>query len=387
MHKPRKIISLVALTICALSTRGYAADKPARQVRTFIDAASRRGKLMAATGVATTPAGTVAATLDSRCVAVIDATPVNLKALAAAQAKVKAFTDAGGWIMLWGVTPDGLADFNKLVGQNHIMRKFTMEEVDIPIIPDPMLDGVARTDVFMETGQWSTSPPSQSECAFRVDDAWSFVVDTGDIAPFCTLPKPKFWKKDEPVYDLPDWPRNMVNGLTYNWRFGFAIVIEEGEEMPVRWPVKLLRKESIVGFSITPWMAPTKISKLRLHFGGDTKPVDLDVKHLETRQTFTFPGRKTETVEVEILETFKATKGGRDVIGVLNFGIQVARPADYAKRVQPLTNIGVLVRYPMGKGGILLNQLNVPEKEVNPKNTAKKQRILKALLTTLGKYL
>ncbi len=387
MRHTQRLMSTVALTVCAMSTLGHAADKPALQIRTFIDAASPRGKLLAATSLPTTPARAVVATFGDRRiaagVAVIDATPRNLKALVAARANVKAFTDAGGWIMLWGVTPDGLAEFNKLVGQNHLIRKFAVEEVDIPIIADPLLAGVGRTNIFMETGEWSTSPPDQAPCAFRVGDAWSYVVDTGDVAPFSTLPKPKFWKKDEPVYDLPDWPRNMVNGLTYNWRFGFAIVIEEGVDMPLRWPVKLPREESVVGFSITPWLAPSKITKIRLHFGDGGKPVDMDVKPLETRQSITFPGRKVKSVEVEVLARKKAK--GRDVIGVLNFGIHAARPTDYAKRVQPLTNIGVLVRYPMGKGGIILNQLNVPEKEANPKNTVKKQRILKGLLTNLAK--
>jgi hypothetical protein len=378
-----RMISLVAVLVCALSPFGFAAADQARPIRTAIDPASRRGKLLAATGLEMAPAKAVLAALNGPGVAVIDATPANLKALVAAQAKVKTFTDAGGWIMLWGATPDGLAEFNKLVGQNHLMRKFAVEEVDIPLIPDPMLDGVGRGDVFMETGQWSTSPPTQSPCAFRVGDAWSYVVDTGDIAPFCTLPEPDFWKKDDPQYDLPDWPRNMVNGLTYNWRFGFALAFEEGNDIPLKWPVKMPREESIVGFSITPWLAPSTISKVRLTFGDDGKPVDLDIKPAELRQTYTFPGRKTKSVHVEILDRVKGQKA--DVIGVLNFGIQVARSADYADRVQPLTNIGVLVRYPIGKGGILLNQLHVPEKEASPKNAAKKQRILKALLTNLAK--
>jgi hypothetical protein len=378
-----RMMSVAVVLVYALSTFGYAADDRAQPIRAVVDAGSRRAKLLAATGLDATPAKDVATALDGPGVAVIDATPANLKVLVAARDKVKAFTEAGGWIMLWGVTPDGLGDFNKLVGQHHLMRKFAVEEVDIPLIPDPMLDGVRRGDIFMETGQWSTSPPSQAPCAFRAGDAWSFVVDTGDIAPFCTLPEPDFWKKDKPVYDLPDWPRNMVNGLTYNWRFGFALAIEEGNAPPLKWAVTLPREEVIVGFPITPWLAPSTISKVRLTFADGGKPLDLDIKPVQTRQAFTFPGRKTKSVTIEILDRVKGKR--TDVIGVLNFGILVARPVDYADRVQPLTNIGVLVRYPMGKGGILLNQLHVPEKEANPKNTAKKQRILKALLTNLTK--
>ena len=34
----------------------------------------------------------------------------------AAGDQVKAFTAKGGWLMAWGLTPEGLADFNRLVG-------------------------------------------------------------------------------------------------------------------------------------------------------------------------------------------------------------------------------------------------------------------------------
>jgi hypothetical protein len=42
------------------------------------------------------------------------------------------------------------------------------------------------------------------------------------------------------------------------------------------------------------------------------------------------------------------------------------------------------VRYAKGPGGILLNQLNIVEREVNPVNAEKKGTILKALLKNLG---
>jgi hypothetical protein len=66
-----------------------------------------------------------------------------------------------------------------------------------------------------------------------------------------------------------------------------------------------------------------------------------------------------------------------------NLKALVKRPKDYGDRVQPLLNIGVLVKYPTGKGGVILNQMNVPAKEASPINAEKKRRILKSLLKNL----
>jgi beta-galactosidase len=52
--------------------------------------------------------------------------------------------------------------------------------------------------------------------------------------------------------------------------------------------------------------------------------------------------------------------------------------------VKPLLNVGGLVRYDEGRGGILLNQLKLPEHEVNPANAGKKRAIVKTLLANMG---
>ena len=43
--------------------------------------------------------------------------------------------------MLWGLTPEGLANYNKLVGENHVIRPFGMERVTMPAQRDPLLPG------------------------------------------------------------------------------------------------------------------------------------------------------------------------------------------------------------------------------------------------------
>ena len=55
--------------------------------------------------------------------------------------------------MLCGLTPEGLADFNKLVGFQHAIRPFEMERVTLATPNDPLMAGLTTRDVVMESGQ------------------------------------------------------------------------------------------------------------------------------------------------------------------------------------------------------------------------------------------
>ncbi len=67
-----------------------------------------------------------------RTLAVVAATPANLKTLAANRDKVEQFTKTGGWLVFHGLTPEGLADYNKIVGFDHMIRPFRRERVTFP---------------------------------------------------------------------------------------------------------------------------------------------------------------------------------------------------------------------------------------------------------------
>ena len=81
-------------------------------------------------------------------------------------------------------------------------------------------------------------------------------------------------------------------------------------------------------------------------------------------------GRKLKRIPVGSLAADRtdADDGRVDVIGVDNIWIRVRRSDDFDAKVQPLTNIGGLAWYPQGKGGILLNQLRIEERETVPVN-------------------
>jgi beta-galactosidase len=303
-------------------------------------------------------------------VLVADASPANLAALAGATDIVKAFTTRGGQLMLWGLTPEGLADFNKVVGVNHVLRPFKMERVTMPAVRDPLLAGLTNRDVALESSEqiypWSGD-------RYPANNTFTHVVDLDDIAPFI--------QSKEYAHGFSQ----MTNGLTSadSWKFIFYHDLSKADPKP-KWSGELPREEEVTDFSIIINAHYHRITKLRLIFDDDRAgAVTLDLKPVaELRQDFPLKPRRCKRITLEPLEWTPSPS--QPVIGVDNIWIKVRRGDDYTKKVVPLLNIGALVRYRMGAGGITLNQVRVQASEPNPVNTEKKQNLVATLLRNLG---
>ena len=131
-----------------------AAYKPAaKRSIVVLDKGDLRMKLLDASGLKHGMSTDILQAInDARAeIVVADATPDNLKKLAANAGAVKEFTSRGGWLMLWGLTPAGLADFNQIVGVNHMIRPFRMERVTLPAVRDSILSGLTTRDVVLES--------------------------------------------------------------------------------------------------------------------------------------------------------------------------------------------------------------------------------------------
>jgi beta-galactosidase len=332
----------------------------------------QRLKLLAASGLRSSRAKDVIEALQNPKAEVViaDASPAALKSLAGAAGVVKAFTARGGQLMLWGATPEGLADFNKIVGINHVLRPFKMERVTMPAVRDPLLAGLTNRDVALESSEqiypWSAD-------RYPADNTFTHVVDLDDIAPFV--------KSKEYAHG---WSQ-MTNGLTSadSWKFIFYHDLSKADPRP-KWSADLPKEEEITDFSIIINAHYHKITRLRLIFDDDLPTaVTLDLKPVaELRQDFPIKPRKFKRITLEPLEW--TPTASQPVIGVDNVWIKVRRGDDYKSRVVPLLNIGALVRYRMGAGGIILNQVRVQPSEANPVNTEKKQNLVASLLRNLG---
>ncbi|OWK41112.1 hypothetical protein [Fimbriiglobus ruber] len=344
-------------------------QRAARPTAVLLPDNDPRLQLLTASGLKYKRADDPVVALGEAEVVIADATPDALAKLAAAADKVKAFTNTGGALVLWGVTPAGLGDFNKLVGFDHVIRPFKMERVTLPPVRDPLLAGLTIRDMALESAEkiypWSGD-------RYPANDTFTYVVDTDDIAPFV--------KSEKYAHG---WSQ-MTNGLTSadSWKFIFYHDQSKAGERP-SWRGTLPKEEEITGLSVIINAHYRKLTRLRVVFDDNVATaVTLALKpEGELKQSFTFPPRKCRSIALEPLEWTDHT---HPVIGIDNLWLTVRRPPDFASRVVPLLNIGALVHYPQGKGGILLNQVNVPAAEPNPENAGKKRNLVATLLRNLG---
>ncbi|MBN2450294.1 MAG: hypothetical protein JXR77_07885 [Lentisphaeria bacterium] len=315
-------------------------------------------------------------------VVVLEGTPENLARLGAAADTLRAHWEQGGWLVVLAVTPESLDAFNALVGREHILRPFRQELVRFPATRDPLTSGLTLRDVVMSSGRriqtWNRDE-------WPTDDAFDFIVDLDDIAPFCEFPPPAYW--NDPGTQGPGddtWPLNMVNGFTADthWRMVFSIHLAKGD--PSRWTMRLPRSETIREVRITPNRIYHRITGIRLAFDdGEESPRTFRLDPGAENQVLTLdPPVRASTLELTITDWEKS--GRADVVGIDNLEILVARDEDFYARVRPLLNIGGLVRYPRGRGGVLLSQYVFRERETNPVNLDKKRTVLATLLRNLG---
>lgn len=304
--------------------------------------------------------------------AVISATHANLHLMAAHQAAVAAFTHAGGWLIFNGLTPAGLADYNRLVGVDHLIRPFGQEKVTWPPTRDPLTAGLATSDIVMGSGKQIFNYEAGQ---YPDPNEFSYVVDTGDIAPFAAS---SFfaWNKIINGYTMADgfWP------LIINFPMN-------KDDSPYQIPITLPLPETITKFTYVQDLNYAATSKISLLFDGKGE-ISFSLPPNGEPQTFALTPPRTAkqlTLEIDAWQHDPSKQShGQDLIGLDNISLDVKRPADWAQRVHPLLNIGALVAYPQGKGGIILCNVKYQATEAVPENAAKKQAILAALLRNLN---
>ncbi|MFP4382186.1 MAG: hypothetical protein ACLFUS_16920, partial [Candidatus Sumerlaeia bacterium] len=313
-------------------------------------------------------------------IVILEATPSNMQMLVDHLDEARAFMEGGGWIVPWGLTPEGLQAFNTFVGIDHLIRPFTMERVLLASPRDVLSAGLSLRDVVMESGEkvfWFRATK------WAADDIFSYVVDLEDIAPFSAL------DGHRPTAKPPRDPhvRNIVNAFTNKeaWKYVYYMEKQKGMENSVT--IELPRREAVRQISIilnTSYKIPRK---MKIYFSADGSnpagPMEVSLDTNESLQHFDIsPAVKTDYLRLEFSDL--TTDKPREIIGIDNLWLAVQRSSKFRERVHPLLNIGGLVRYEFGKGGVFLNQLKILEAEANPVNRQKKAAITKITLGNLG---
>jgi beta-galactosidase len=296
--------------------------------------------------------------------AIIKATPANLKRLASASANTRAFTESGGWIVLHGVTPEGLADFNRIVGQDHMMRPFRMERVVWPAGRSALTAGLTLTDIVMYSGErifgWTSDE-------YLASDVFTHCVDLTDVAPFGKMPS--------------DYHYNIVNGMfsadAWKYIFSFDLNTDKPEftmELPKAQKIERMEWAGNAFYHLVTRVALSTESGRTVEFS--TKPNN-------EPQTFEIsPPLEGRRITLRIVDWSRVSKSA-NVVGIDNLRLFAVRPPTFHQKVRPLDSVGGMVEYPMGKGGIVLCNLKFQEREAVPVNAEKKRRILSTILANL----
>ena len=301
-------------------------------------------------------------------IGIIEATPDNLAKLAANPEKVKAFNEAGGWIVFNNLTPDGLAGYNKIVGFEHMIRPFKRERVTFPSVRSPLTAGVSAGDVTLYSSK-RIFPFRDGD--YAVSDEFSYVVDYDEVAPFA---KSAFANFD-----------NIVNGFTN--ADGWPLIINfpiNADGSPYDVPMSFPKPQEFTEFT---WISNTNYwgtTKVNLIFDGDKKNMaSFDTVPNGEAQTFAInPPRSAKEVTLQIAG-WRETAGSKPLVGIDNIYLKVKRPPEFYKNVRPMLNIGGMMEYPRGKGGIVLCNLLFKETEEVPANALKKQADFAAILRNL----
>ncbi len=315
-------------------------------------------------------------------VALIHATEPNLEKLNGLKGRAEAFQGAGGWIMLWGLGRDGIEEYNRFLGTDHMIRPFRLERVTLEDRKFPLAATLGNRDLALY------SPKGLQHGKHWISlHTYSAVVDGRDAAPFTIPPgasEEKLWDY-QPTRNDHD-PYNFCNGMlnSDNWRYIRQIWVPEDGAEPLVF--RFRRPDTISRVRIWNNANYWTIEDLDIIFDGDEEnavrvrlPDSYDLTEVELPE----PTHVEESITLQIRSWRKRRPDRPDLrlVGIDN--VQFIRPFPPDEAVV-IDNAGGLVAYRRGEGGTLLNQIKFMDEEPNPKNADKKLNVLGTLLRNMG---
>ena len=302
----------------------------------------------------------------ARKIAILSATPANLAALAGAMPAVQAFWARGGTMVFHGLTPEGLASYNKIVGVEHVIRPFVRERVQFPAVRNPLTAGLSSGDIVLLSGKRVFG---FREDEYTVPDEFTYVVDYDEIAPF--------GRSDFHSY------ANIVNGFV--GADGWPLIIDfpipaDGQPFPIK--ITLPHEEMITELTYKQSLNYNPTTKIALLFDGQDRQ-EFALQPNGDPQVFAVaPPHKATELTLQMcdwqIDPAKARNQGID-----NIWIRVQRSPEFLSTVKPMLNVGGLMQYVKGSGGVVLCNLNFQENEAVPINKTKKRNILATVLRNL----
>ena len=289
---------------------------------------------------------------------------------------LRGFTEKGGWLMLSGLTPDGLDAFNTLVGLHQRIRPFHAEAVRLADPENPLVMGITDRDLNQQGYETIAPWMNLQRVSARV---FGHVVDAGpNIAAFAA-----------------DASAKVTDGLLASdfWHYVQYLPADGSETLKFRFD----QPESIGALRL--WLSGSYywVKDLAVIFDNDeAQALRWSLEPKTAVQTLTFPPRQIRHITLRLLS--KQGDSKQELVTVDEVAILRQPPAG-GPTAEPLTTPAGLVRYPMGKGGVILNQLiwrepplsdrprNADARKldaVDTENAARKRAIMSCLLRNLG---
>ncbi len=299
--------------------------------------------------------------LNSHHVIIVKATPANLAWLNTNKQLVTQWVNTGGRMMLVNLTPDGIDDFNQLVGFPHMIRPGTQERVRLDNLANHLLLGISDRDIAMDSDEFIARWRNQH---YVSDKVFSYVVDGFEIASFANL-NGKY--------------RNTVNGLLNAdfWRYISYVAPDETVRFKFPHPQRLDR------LNIWTNNSYQVIKRMKITLDGDANSaVNVDLKDTPDMQSIPLNGQTAQTLDIALLEMFDKPSS-KILTGIDNIEIFRQMPKAMSSRFTMLASPGGLVEYPLGNGSLILNNLDY-QKADTPVNQKKKLGIWSNLLRNMG---
>lgn len=298
---------------------------------------------------------------NSHKVMVVKATAKNLAWLNTNKQLITTWANTGGRMMLVNLTPDGIDDFNQLVGFPHQIRPGTQERVRLDNLNNSLLLGISDRDIAMDSDKFIAKWRHQYYISDRV---FSHVVDGFEIASFAQF-NGKY--------------RNTVNGLVNAdfWRYICYVAPDESIRFQFPHPQRLDR--------LNIWTNDSYhvIKRMQIVLDGNKQSaLNIDLKDTPQMQSIPFNGQTAQTLDIQLLEMFDKPSS-KKLTGIDNLEIFRQIPDEMTSRFVMLASPGGLVEYPLGKGSLLLNNLEYQKADTQV-NREKKLGLWSNLLRNMG---
>ncbi len=337
-----------------------------RQVTACIADNAQLKKAVDTAGLQYTPVANplLAITTPGHQVAVIDATPANLDVLAKNLPAVKQFTTNGGWIVFNNLTPDGLASYNKLVGVEHLIRPFRREKVMFSVPKSPFMSGLSLSDVALYSNEQIFSWASGN---FIANDIFSYVLDYDEVASFA--------KFDSEFLAL------MTNGMVHDDAWKYIVNVPAPANPPLDFNLPLPRPEEIVRMEWIGNITYYPVTKVQLVGETDRRTFEVAPTNIPQLKEV-IPPLQVQNLKLRLAD-WQQLPGKAVVTGLDNIRLFAKRSPEFYQKVKPLLNIGGMMAYPQGQGGIVLCNILFKDNEAVPENAGKKRLILSTILRNL----